>query len=86
MNSKLKWEYVNQSLQWGTDVCTDRKSQLQQKPTDVSDNKTDVVLYRYTHGFVLHSLGGRRETGDGFVSGEGDPRACFFSLLRHMLD
>lgn len=56
-------------------------SQLQQKPADVSDNKTDVALYMYTWVCICieNSMGGCRETGAGFVPGERDPRERFSS-------
>lgn len=54
---------------------------MQQKPADVSDNKTDVALYMYTQVCICieNSMGGCRETGDGFVPGERDPRERFSS-------
>lgn len=60
------------------DVCANSKSQLQQKPAGISDNKTDVVLYMYTQVCICieNSVGGHEETGDGFVSEERDSREC----------
>lgn len=68
-------------------MCTDRKSQLQRNPADVSDNKTDVVLYLYTQVCICieNSMGGHREAGDDSVSGGREIQKNVF-LLRHVLD
>lgn len=60
-------------------MCADRKSRLRQKPADISDSKTDVVLYMYTWVCICieNSVGGHKGSGDSFVSGERDPRECF---------
>lgn len=68
-------------------MCADRKSRLRQKPADISDSKTDVVLYMYTWVCICieNSVGEHKGSGDSFVSEERGIQENVF-LLRHILD